>query len=162
MKIYWVQHGDSLPQDIDPEQPLSEKGKKDIVRLAHFLSKRDILVSHLYHSGKLRAKETAELLAPNITSLKGIEIFPGISPMDDVNPVIDKINTWNEDVLLVSHLPFITKCISKLLTGDENKPIVNVERGSLICLEKSDNNQFLIHWMLRPQLFTPYKENGEI
>ncbi|HHO3331627.1 hypothetical protein [Legionella pneumophila] len=34
MKIYLVQHSDSLDKDIDPERPLSDQSQKDIQLLS--------------------------------------------------------------------------------------------------------------------------------
>lgn len=152
MKIYFVQHGDSVEKDIDPEQPLSEKGRKDIKRLANFLSKHDIIVSRLYHSEKLRAKETAELLVPSITSLNGVEVLSGITPMDPVSPIVEKMYTWREDTLLVGHLPFLSKCVAKLVCNDETSAVVSFERGTMLCLEKLESQNWAIYWMLRPEL----------
>lgn len=153
MKLYLIQHGASVEKDIDPEQPLSDKGKDDIRRLANFLSHHDILVSRLYHSGKLRAQETAELLLPSITSLNGIEVLTGIAPMDAIEPIVNQINTWSDDTILVGHLPFLSKCVSRLIQGNENNTTVSFERGSMVCLEKLDKLQnWAVDWMIRPEL----------
>jgi phosphohistidine phosphatase len=62
MKLYLAQHGDSLPEQVNPERPLSERGREDVRRLAEFLGGTGIQVRRVYHSGKLRARQTAELL----------------------------------------------------------------------------------------------------
>lgn len=152
MKLFLLRHGESIDKDLDPEQPLSTEGKIDIQRLANFLSQHDILVSRLYHSGKLRAQETAELLIPSITSLNGIEVLQGIAPMDPVVPIVHKINTWKDDTILVSHLPFLAKCVSLLIQGNEEDPVVAFERGTLVCLEKLESGQWVVEWMLKPEL----------
>lgn len=153
MKIYLVQHGDCALIGGNSEQTLNETGKQDIKHLANFLSKKKLQVTHIYHSEKVRARETAEILLSGITSLNSIELLPGINPMDSVIPIVKQINGWKEDVVIVGHLPFMAKCVAKLITDDENNSVVIFERGTIVCLEKIGDIDWAINWMLRPELF---------
>ena len=74
--LYLVQHGEAVPDDVDPARPLSQAGKKDVERLAEFLARRKLAVSRILHSGKLRAQQTAELIA--YTNLRGLRLTRGI------------------------------------------------------------------------------------
>lgn len=87
MKIYLVQHGESLGKEIDPQQSLNQKGTIDIERLGHFLAKKKIGIFHLYHSGKRRAEQTAEILASNLAFSGEIKFHREMEPLDDVNPI---------------------------------------------------------------------------
>ena len=42
MKLYLVQYGIALPQDLDPEEGLSKQGLFDIQKVAEFLKKNNI------------------------------------------------------------------------------------------------------------------------
>ncbi len=53
MRIYLTQHGLAAPNDVDPDRPLSEQGRKDVRRLADFLGSACIEVEQVLHSGKL-------------------------------------------------------------------------------------------------------------
>ena len=64
MKLYVVQHGDAVQKDINPDRPLSEMAQTQIRRLAKLLKASGILPVRIFHSGKLRAKQTAELMSP--------------------------------------------------------------------------------------------------
>lgn len=65
MRIYLVQHGESKSEEIDPERRLTESGSRDVQEIADFLRTSDALeVNEIWHSGKVRAQQTAELLAP--------------------------------------------------------------------------------------------------
>lgn len=150
MKLYLVQHGDSLEKEINPERPLSHKGLEDIKSLAEFLAPRIPIVSTIFHSGKLRAQQTAELLAEKITNKNGVHKLPGIEPTDPVAPMAYEIESWDEDTIVAGHLPFMAKLVSKLTTGDENMPTVAYEPGSMVCLEKVAEKKWLILWMVRP------------
>lgn len=152
MKIYLVQHGDSLPKEIDPERPLSEQGRKDVKSLGGFLSLLKIEISHLYHSGKLRAQQTAEILVANISVKEGIEPRAGLDPLDDVILLSKEINQYQQDIMLVGHLPLMDKLVRQLVTQNEHCPLVSFEPGSIVCLEKTDEEQWCIAWMIRPEL----------
>ena len=38
MRLFLVQHGNALPEDVDPERGLSERGKQDVANVAAFLA----------------------------------------------------------------------------------------------------------------------------
>jgi phosphohistidine phosphatase len=63
MKLYLVQHAEAKTEKEDPLRPLSEKGLKDLEKVSSFLEDRSIKVTRILHSGKQRARETAEKLS---------------------------------------------------------------------------------------------------
>ena len=84
MKLYLAQHGDSLPEEINSERPLSERGREDVQRVAQFVGAYGMRVKRVYHSGKLRARQTAELFATEVASEEAVEAVAGINPNDAV------------------------------------------------------------------------------
>jgi phosphohistidine phosphatase SixA len=63
MRLYLVQHGDAVPERLDPERPLSASGRREVQAVARLLADTGVRAAHVVHSGKLRAQQTAELLA---------------------------------------------------------------------------------------------------
>jgi len=64
MNLYLVQHAEAKRKEEDPERPLSEKGRVDIRKVAVYIAGHiNIKVSAIIHSGKTRARQTAEALA---------------------------------------------------------------------------------------------------
>ena len=61
MAIYLVQHGISVSKEIDPDPGLSEKGREHVLRIADVAASYKIRPTQIRHSGKQRAKETAEI-----------------------------------------------------------------------------------------------------
>ncbi len=153
MKLYLVQHGEALPKEDDPARPLSEKGQADVRRLAAILGHADISVTRVLHSGKKRAQETAELLAAVLAPDQTTEPISGLAPTDPVEPVVEQIRDWENDTVLVGHLPFMAKLVAKLVTGRENDGVAAFQPGSMICLERGETGSWTINWMLRPVLF---------
>ena len=70
MRLYLVQHGEAMSKDENPERPLTAKGRKNVTKTAKFLKKKGIRVRKIFHSTKLRAKQTAQIIA----SLLGCEL----------------------------------------------------------------------------------------
>ncbi len=81
MKIYLLQHGSSFSEEINPERPLTEIGEKDIKSLAIFLKPLGIQVYSLFHSGILRAKQTAEIIEASLSCPGGIQEKMGSPPL---------------------------------------------------------------------------------
>jgi phosphohistidine phosphatase len=151
MKLYLVQHGEAHAKDVDPTRPLSARGKQDVERLAVFLQQANIQVERVLHSGKLRARETAERLAAAVAPSAGVEVSGLLNPHDNPKAFDWQSESWGQDMLVVGHLPFMAKLVSHLIVADENWPVVNFHPGTLVCLERIDAG-WQIDWMLCPEL----------
>ena len=60
--IVLVHHADAVGSKVDAQRPLSTAGRMHADRLAADLTTRDVRPSAIWHSGKLRARQTAEAL----------------------------------------------------------------------------------------------------
>jgi phosphohistidine phosphatase len=152
MKLYLVQHGAACDKEIEPEQPLTAGGKSDVDRLAAFLRQAGIRPVRIIQSGKLRAAQTAECLAVALAPGVAVETCAAINPGDDPRAFDWKHATGMKDSLLVGHLPFLSKLVSLLLVGDETRPVVSYQTGSVVCLVLADDGGWRIEWMIRPEL----------
>jgi phosphohistidine phosphatase len=152
MRLYLVQHGDAVPERLDPERPLSAAGRQDVEAVARLLARNGIRAERLAHSGKLRARQTAELLAAALAPGMVPETMTGLNPNDPVEPVAQSIAEWTSDVMLVGHLPFMGKLVAHLIAGDERKLVVAFVPGTVVCLERGEAGRWAIMWMVRPEL----------
>lgn len=153
MKLYLVQHGEAYAKEENPERPLTEQGCADIKRLAVFLKQADVCVKRVIHSEKLRAIQTAELLAAAIAIDVELESSGLINPNDNPKAFDWQSESWDRDTLVVGHLPFMEKLVSHLVVENENISLVAFQPGSIVCLEHDGNTQWQIGWMMRPELF---------
>lgn len=148
MNLYILQHGEAVPKEIDPERPLSEHGNRDIRILALHMQNMDVQLGNVFHSGKLRAEQSARLITETLSP----EILPvqteGLSPNDDPTVIISDIEQMNENILIASHMPFVSRLCSTLLTGAIEAEFASVP-GTLFCLEKADD-KWRLAYMLRP------------
>jgi len=149
MKLFLVRHGEYVPETVDPEKSLSEKGKTDIHKIGESLKKEGYSVDEIFHSGKKRAQETAEILAKYILKDARISAQEGMDPNDDVKPWTEKIQNFNKNLMLVGHLPFMEKLSSLLLTGDEFNAVVEFDTGTTAILEKTSNDKWKLEKVIK-------------
>ncbi|MBA7704764.1 hypothetical protein ES703_113582 [subsurface metagenome] len=118
MTLYLVQHAEAKPREDDHQRPLSDQGRADIQKVAAFLGDRGIPVSRIIHSGKLRARQTAETLAERLKATGGVSETDGLAPLDDPAVWDGRLSELNENLMLVGHLPHMGKLAALLVTGE--------------------------------------------
>ena len=155
MRIYLTQHGLAVPKDVDPDRPLSEQGREDVRRLADFLEKAGVPVGQVLHSSKTWAKQTAVILADALPPEGQPKAHAGLGPNDPLEKVSAEIAFWSVDTLIVGHLPYLGRLASLLLVSDPDRPAIALQPGSMACLEKDAEGQWVLAWMLRPELLAP-------
>jgi len=154
MKVYLVRHGEAVSSGVDPQRPLSEQGRADIRKVASFIKSLGISVEHIWHSGKLRASQTAEILAESVSVEKDCSVHENLGPNDDFTIIADEIDAYNTNVMMVGHLPFLAYLTSLLLTGKDTANVVEFDAGSIACLDRNDPGRWHIEWMITPKLLT--------
>jgi phosphohistidine phosphatase len=153
MKLYLVQHAKALSKDENPDRPLSDAGKADLEKVVKFARPMNLTVENIWHSVKLRAKETAETLSQTITANKGVSQRDGLKAKDDVSQMKNQILAAAEDTMLVGHQPFMGKMASLLLTGTpENDHVVGFEKGGIVCFNYTENGNWQLDWMVTPDI----------
>ena len=152
MKLYLTQHGEAHSKEQDPNRPLTSKGVADVERIALFLQQAGVQIKRIIHSGKLRAKQTAEHLAQQFASDIELETTGIINPNDSPETFAWQSGSWEDDTLIVGHLPFLARLVSHLINGEEEPVMVAFQPGSVVCLERVNNEQWVINWMIRPGL----------
>jgi phosphohistidine phosphatase len=153
MTLYLVQHGDALGKAQDPERPLSDKGRRDVQTMASFLSESGVRPRRVIHSGKTRATQTAQFLSDIIGPDGEVEESDvGLAPNDPTEPLKNQIENGDEDVMIVGHLPFMGRLVSHLVTGSPEAETVSFEPGTVACLNKDEEGNWTVHWMVRPSL----------
>lgn len=150
MKLYLVQHGEAKSEAEDPQRPLTDQGRKEVQQVARAANPLGLHPSKIYHSGKLRAMQTAEILANALRS--AVEAESGLNPNDDVRDWADRVSRLKEELLIVGHLPFLEKLASLLITGDESARPVLFRYGAIVCLEQKESERWGVRWILTPEM----------
>jgi phosphohistidine phosphatase len=152
MKIYLVRHGEAVSSQIDPKKPLSKQGFADVRNIASFIKPLRISVEHIWLSGKLRAAQTAEILAESVSAKKGCSAHENLGPNDDVSIIANEIEAYNTNLMIVGHLPFLAYLASLLISGKESVDVIAFDAGSIACLNRSDLGRWQIEWMITPKI----------
>jgi len=63
LDIYLIQHAESVPEKEDPARPLSDEGKVTVEKVGALAARLGIKPDLIFHSERLRARQTAEILA---------------------------------------------------------------------------------------------------
>ncbi|HIP07206.1 MAG TPA: phosphohistidine phosphatase SixA [Mariprofundaceae bacterium] len=153
MRIYLVQHALALDEAQDPKRGVSTQGREDVVRTAGFLSLFEKPKPvHVFHSGKLRAQQTAEMFAEAWHLKNDIMQADDLSP--NANPEVwaAKLNAMKDDVLIVGHLPHLPRLVSLLLCGDTDTKPVRFQNAGVVCLEKDDDG-YQVVFNINPTMF---------
>ena len=152
MSLYLVQHGLSLPREVDPDRGLSEKGLAEVERMAVKAREIRIKVSRIIHSGKARAAQTADAFAALLTPGRHPEGVSGLDPMDDAAAFARGI-TGMDELMIVGHLPFLARLAAHLVTGSTKPPVIRFANGGIVCLEHDKDLQtWVIGWALIPEI----------
>jgi len=151
MTLYLVQHGDAVPEAADPARPLSERGRRDVRALAELLARAGAAPLRVCHSGKLRAQQTAEIIAARVAPGAVIEAARGLDPGDDPTAAARSLAAASGDLLVVSHMPLVAKVATLLVAGKAAPAIVAFRPGAALALERGDDS-WLIAWLVRPGL----------
>ena len=102
----------------------------------------------IFHSGKSRAQQSAviiaETLSPDLQPLQ----TQGLGPGDDPAAIVEDFEQIDENILIASHMPFVSRLCSILLTGTNDAEFASTP-GTLFCLEKAEG-KWRLAFMLRP------------
>lgn len=156
MKLYIVQHGISLSEEVDPEKSLSSNGEEHSRKIAEFLREKSVRVDTIWHSPKKRAVQTAHILSET-AAIPEIQERKDLSPMDPVGHIPEEIEPLSKNLMIVGHLPFLQKLVSLLLSGTEDNRFISIKNSGVICLEHTDSWKVL--WAVTPELLE--KQKGE-
>lgn len=148
MKFFLVRHGDALPATENPQRPLSHEGRRQVEQTAQLALQRGIEVLAIYHSGILRAKETAEILAKRL-SVATVRELSGLLPEDDPAGAKAELETAPESILLVGHLPFMSRLSGLLVNGDPDRPAAEFFPATMACCARS-GSRWKVEWIVAP------------
>jgi phosphohistidine phosphatase len=154
MELYLMQHGESAPESEDPARPLTEAGRAAVQLVVARARAAGVHIERCLHSGKLRAEQTAQLLADAVGT-EHVKQRDGLAPKDEVAPIAEWLRTYEEadSLAIVGHLPFLDRLTSVLVTEDDKAQVVRFQMGGLVKLvPKESGDGFLVAWVLVPDL----------
>jgi phosphohistidine phosphatase len=149
VNIYLVRHGEAVSEQQDPQRPLTSSGREEVERVARKAAAKNVQVSAIFHSGILRARQTAEILAEALRFASGIQSLSGLRPQDDPAIAKAEIEAAENPIMLVGHLPHLHRLVALLLSGDADSQVMEFPPATMICCS-NDTSRWEISWTLAP------------
>ncbi len=147
MDFYIVRHGKAKSGPEDPRRPLSDQGRIEVEKVARTAAAIEIWITEILHSGKLRAKQTAEILAQSLSPRRGVREINGLSPEDDPLVARAELEAAQEPLMLVGHLPHVSRLVSMLVVGDPENEIIEFPPAAMACLSR-ERRAWELKWTL--------------
>jgi phosphohistidine phosphatase len=117
-----VHHGEAVGPDVDPRRPLSPRGLAAVERLAADAARRGVKPVVVWHSGKLRAKQTAEAFWRACNALAAFSASRDLQPDDPPVWIRDRLRGETREILIAGHFPHLPRLLALLLNRDDGFP----------------------------------------
>lgn len=115
MHLYLVHHGDAVGPEVDLRRPLSNVGRAGVDRIAALAAARGTKPAVVWHSGKLRARQTAEAFWRACNALAEFSASRDLQPDDRPEWIRDRLRGEDRDILIAGHYPHLPRLLALLL-----------------------------------------------
>lgn len=149
LHFYLVRHGDALSAHIDPQRRLSARGREQVTELARLAVNREVQVSEIRHSGILRARETAEILAVYLKPPRGVRQSTGLLPEDDPEIGKAELDAAYQSIMLVGHLPHMNRLAALLAKSAAAPSTIEFTPATMLCCSRI-GALWQIDWRIAP------------
>ena len=147
--IYLVHHGDAVGPDIDPRRPLSDRGRAGVLQLADEAARRGTKPEAIWHSGKLRARQTAEAFWKVCHPLASFTAERGLQPADPPHWMRDRLFGETRDLMLVGHMPHLAGLLRQMVGESEHTPTAAFPLHGMVALE-AEGDRWKEQWRIGP------------
>ena len=151
MRLFLVHHGDAVGPDVDPRRPLSAAGQGEVVRLAGEAASRGAKPALVWHSGKLRARQTAEAFWRACNALAEFSATRDLQPDDPPEWLRDRLRGETRDILVAGHFHHLPRLLT-LLLNERDDPEDRVRafplHGVVALVSDDDGETWTETWRL--------------
>jgi phosphohistidine phosphatase len=137
MQLFLVHHADAVSPIVDAERPLSTEGRRQAETLAAAARDAGVAPAIVWHSGKRRSRETAEIFWRTCNPLASFHMTRGLRPEDKPDWIRDCLHGESADVMVVGHMPNLPALLHALV-GDAAFP-----PHGLVWLERADDGRYV-------------------
>ena len=146
MRLFLVHHGDAVGPDVDPQRPLSAQGRQEVERLAADAAARGTKPSVIWHSGKLRAKQTAEAFWRACNPFAEFSAARDLQPDDAPQWIRDRLRGETRDILIAGHYPHLPHLLTLLLGSRQGSPVAFPQHGVVALVSEDDGETWSVTW----------------
>ncbi len=133
MRLYLVHHAEAVGPEVDSQRPLSIRGRAQAQSLADRASIAGCTPSAIWHSGKLRARQTAEAFYRTCSPFAEFRMIRGLLPSDPPTYLRDAVSGEARDILAAGHMPNLREALRLLAPESVEFPL-----HGLVALETAD------------------------
>jgi len=148
-----MRHGEATRSEVDPERPLTLRGRKQVLQVGRWLRRLGVKFSRVLSSPRRRAQETALIIATQ-TSFPPEQILTEekLLPEADISQLLTMIFTCQaeEKILLVGHLPSLA-VLAGLLAGINSGEIFHFSEAGLCRIDRTGNRPGTVVWLVSPE-----------
>lgn len=152
MLLYLIRHGEaqseqarSAPGRYREPGSLTDKGREVVLKNSRLIKKKGAVIDEIWHSAKLRAKQTADIIADEL-GVKDVYKKSFLLPTDPVDKCLEKIESLGESNLaIVGHLPYLSNLAEALLSLSDK--MLDFKAGGIACLS-SNGSVWRIEWLV--------------
>lgn len=149
MYLYLIQHAQAKLKEEDPQRGITQKGERVTEQMADYFKRLKPRIRDIWHSGKLRARQTADIMASSIGLKEKLIEKAELAPMDDVFKIKEQLTAVEDNLMIVGHLPHLSRLSSLLLSGNQEAGLIRFINSAIVCLEREDR-QWQLAWMVVP------------
>jgi phosphohistidine phosphatase len=130
--------------------------------LAQNAAERGVKPAVIWHSGKLRAKQTAEAFWRRCNPLSTCAAARGLQPTDPASWIVDTLaaelrapsgpgqtSQTSADIMLVGHFPHMPRLLALLLTRNPAAAPTDFPMHGIVALEEL-NGKWIESWRMGP------------
>ncbi len=147
MTLFLVHHGEALPPHVDARRPLSAAGLAWVESIAREAAARGARPAEVWHSGKLRARQTAEVFLRTCHPFAAFAAVRGLQPTDPAAWIVDRLLGESRDVMLVGHQPNLGRVLARVLHGDDDAVVTFPPHG-VVALQGDGERTWVEVWRL--------------
>jgi phosphohistidine phosphatase len=145
--LFLVHHAAALGPEVDPQRPLSDQGREHVRRLAADAAGRGVRPDVVWHSGKLRARQTADAIRSACNPYAEFAAIRGLQPNDPPEWIRDRLIGEEREIVLAGHFPSMPRILHLLVTGKNDGSAADFPQHGMVALER-DGELWIVKWTL--------------
>lgn len=122
MTLLLIHHAEAVSPYDDPQRPLTEAGHQHALRLAELVKQRGVVPTAIWHSGKLRGRQTGHAFLQVCAPFATFKMVKGLSPDDSPAAAQSAIQRESQDLALVGHWPHLPALLRLLSPSSAPMP----------------------------------------
>lgn len=144
-----VHHAEAEPPEVDPVRPLSARGRAQAELMAREAAARGAKPDLIWHSGKHRARQTANVLWRVCNPFATLAAVRGLQPTDPPEWIRDALFGELHQIAVVGHMPGLPRLLRVLLGDDPERSAVTFPLHGIVALDGHEG-RYTEQWRIEP------------